>query len=168
MTAGDSADGSSVAGGTQILWEDRWHEEEIFASRLSFYILAQSFLIAAAVAATLSTAATSRWLPVALTIDVVGLGLSVVFWYALTENLRRLEVLKEIVAEGSQEIDVRGYREIAAVRRAHHHGRSRRRLPFPLSMLPRCSPSWWLAHGIPLLFGSTWIALVTVAIVTAV
>ena len=41
--------------GTQIVWEDRWHEEEIFANRLSFYILAQSFLVVAAVTATLSS-----------------------------------------------------------------------------------------------------------------
>jgi hypothetical protein len=29
--------------------DDRWQEEEIFANRLSFYILAQSFLVVAAV-----------------------------------------------------------------------------------------------------------------------
>ncbi len=46
-------------GETRIVWEDRWHEEEIFANRLSFYILAQSFLVVAAVTATLSTGATS-------------------------------------------------------------------------------------------------------------
>lgn len=60
-------------GGTEIVWDDRWHEEEIFANRLSFYILAQSFLVAAAVTATLSSDAASRWLPVALTIDLAGL-----------------------------------------------------------------------------------------------
>src|SRR5271167_1639692 len=98
-------------GGTRIVWEDRWHEEEIFANRLSFYILAQSFLVVAAVTATLSTGATSRWLPVALTIDVTGLALTIVFWYALTENLRRLDALKQIVAVGSREIAVPGYRE---------------------------------------------------------
>jgi hypothetical protein len=89
-------------GGTRIVWEDRWHEEEIFANRLSFFILAQSFLVAAAVTATLSSDATSRWLPVALTIDLAGLLLTVVFWYSLTENLRRLDALKELVAEGSR------------------------------------------------------------------
>jgi hypothetical protein len=154
-------------GGTGIVWEDRWHEEEIFANRLSFYILAQSFLIAAAVMATLSSAAASRWLPVALTIDLTGLVLTSVFWYALTENLRRLDVLKELVAEGSRELGVRGYREIRVVRTSHHEHRARRGLPFPLSILPRWSPSWWLAHGIPVLLGGTWIALIVVAIVTA-
>lgn len=154
-------------GGVQILWEDRWYEEEVFANRLSFYILAQSFLVVAAVTATLSTAATSRWLPVALTIDLTGLMLTIVFWYALTENLRRLDALKEIVAEGSHEIGVRGYREIGAVRMVHHERRSQRRLPLPLSILPSRSPSWWLAHGIPVLLGGTWLALVTVAIVMA-
>jgi hypothetical protein len=69
-------------GGTRIVWEDRWHEEEIFANRLSFYILAQSFLVAAAVTATLSSDGSSRWLPVALTIDLTGLLLTIVFWYA--------------------------------------------------------------------------------------
>src|SRR5262249_42100034 len=88
-----------AAVGTGIVWEDRWHEEEIFANRLSFYILAQSFLIAAAVTATLSSDASSRWLPVALTIDLTGLVLTIVFWYALTENLRRLDTLKELVAK---------------------------------------------------------------------
>jgi hypothetical protein len=156
-----------AAGGTQIVWEDRWHEEEIFANRLSFYILAQSFLIAAAVTATLSSDASSRWLPVALTIDLSGLALSIVFWYALTENLRRLDTLKDLVAEGSRELAVRGYREIGVVRTAHHEHRARRGLPFPLSVFPRWSPSWWLAHGIPILLGATWIALITVAIVTA-
>jgi hypothetical protein len=82
-----------VEGRIQIVWEDRWHEEEIFANRLSFYLLAQSFLVAAAVTATLSTDSTSRWLPVALTIDLAGLLLTIVFWYGLTENLRRLDVL---------------------------------------------------------------------------
>ena len=154
-------------GGTRIVWEDRWHEEEIFANRLSFYILAQSFLVAAAVTATLSSARTSRWLPVALTIDLTGLLLTIVFWYALTENLRRLDVLKELVAEGSPELGVRGYREIGAVRTAHHEHRVRRGLPFPLSILPRWSPSWWLAQGIPILLGGTWVALIAVAIVTA-
>jgi hypothetical protein len=154
-------------GGTQIVWEDRWHEEEIFANRLSFYILAQSFLVAAAVTATLSSDAPSRWLPVALTIDLAALALTIVFWYALTENLRRLDTLKELVAEGSRELGVRGYREIAVVRTAHHEHRARRRLPFPLSILPRWSPSWWLAHGIPILLAATWIALIVVAIVTA-
>ena len=71
--------------------------------------------------------------PVALIIDFAGLRLTVVFWYTLTENLRRLDVLKELVAEGSR----------------------------------RWSPSWWLAHGIPILLGGTWIALIAVAIVTA-
>ena len=154
-------------GGTRIVWEDRWHEEEIFANRLSFYILAQSFLIAAAVTATLSSDPSPRWLPVALTIDLAGLVLTIVFWYALTENLRRLDTLKELVAEGSRELGVHGYREIGAVRTTHHERRAQRGLPFPLSILPRWSPSWWLAHGIPILLGGTWLALIAVAIVTA-
>jgi hypothetical protein len=161
-------EGFVAEGGTQIVWEDRWHEEEIFANRLSFYILAQSFLVVAAVTATLSTAETSRWLPVALTIDVTGLALTVVFWYALTENLRRLDALKQIIAVGSHEMGVRGYEEIGAIRTAHHERRAQRGLPFPISILPRRSPSWWLAHGIPIFLGSTWIALNAVAIVTAV
>jgi hypothetical protein len=161
------ADDTIAEGGTRIVWEDRWHEEEIFANRLSFYILAQSFLIAAAVTATLSSDASSRWLPVALTIDLAGLVLTIVFWYALTENLRRLDTLKDLVAEGSRELGVRGYREIGVVRTTHHQRRARRGLPFPLSILPRWSPSWWLAHGIPILLGGTWIALIVVAIVTA-
>jgi hypothetical protein len=150
-------------GRTQVVWEDRWHEEEIFANRLSFYILAQSFLVVAAVMATLSTVAVHRWLPVALTIDLTGLVVTVVFWYALTENLRRLDTLKAIVSEGSTEIAVGGYREIGAIRVAHHEGRSRRRLP----ILPRWSPSWWLANGIPIFLGSMWIGLIVEAIVTA-
>jgi hypothetical protein len=184
MRAGDSESSSSLPqsgprgedqlaeeliaeGGTEVVWEDRWHEEEIFANRLSFYILAQSFLIAAAVSATLSSDAASRWLPVALTIDLAGLALTTVFWYALTENLRRLDTLKELIAEGSRELGVRGYREIGLVRTAHHERRARRGLPFPLSILPRWSPSWWLAHGIPILLGATWIALIVIAIATA-
>jgi hypothetical protein len=153
-------------GGTQIVWEDRWHEEEIFANRLSFYLLAQSFLVFAAVEATLSTAAASRWLPLALIIDFAGLILTLVFWYVLTENLRRLDALKEIVAQGSPDVGIPGYREIGAIRAAHHERRSNRRLPFPLSILRRWSPSWWLAHGIPGLLGSMWIALITTAIVS--
>jgi hypothetical protein len=155
-------------GGIQVVWDDRWREEEIFANRLSFYILAQSFLVVAAVTATLSSASASRWLPVALTIDVTGLVLTIVFWYALTENLRRLDVLKDIVAEGSREIGVAGYVEVRAIRAAHHEHRSQRSLPFPLSFLPRFSPSWWLAHGIPVLFGCAWVALIAIAIATAV
>jgi hypothetical protein len=152
--------------GTQIVWEDRWHEEEIFANRLSFYLLAQSFLVFAAVEATLSNVAASRWLPLALIIDLAGLILTLVFWYALTENLRRLDALKEIVAEGSPELGVSGYREIGAIRTAHHERRSQRGLPFPLSILRRWSPSWWLAHWIPALLGSMWIALIATAIMT--
>jgi hypothetical protein len=155
-------------GGTQLVWEDRWHEEEIFANRLSFYLLAQSFLVFAAVEATLSSDAASRWLPLALIIDLAGLILTLVFWYALTENLRRLDALKEIVAEGSTEVGIRGYREIGAIRRAHHQRRSHRGLPFPLSILLRGSPSWWLAHGIPALLGSMWIALIAAAVLATV
>jgi hypothetical protein len=147
-------------GGTQIVWEDRWHEEEIFANRLSFYIVAQAFLVVAAVTATLSTDATYRWLPIALTIDLTGLVVTVVFWYALTENLRRLDVLKRIVSEGSAEIGTHGYKEIRAIMAAHHEGRSRRRLP----ILPRWSPSWWLAHGVPSVLGIMWISLIIEAI----
>jgi hypothetical protein len=154
-------------GGTQIVWEDRWHEEEIFANRLSFYLLAQSFLVFSAVAATLSSGAASRWLPLALTVDLAGLLLTLVFWYAFTENLRRLDALKEIVAEGNPQIGVGGYREIGAIRTAHHEYRSQRGLPFPLSILTRWSPSWWLANAIPALLGSMWIALIVTAIVTA-
>jgi hypothetical protein len=164
----DPPDADLVAeGGTRVIWEDRWHEEEIFANRLSFYILAQSFLVVAAVAATLSTTTESRWLPVALTIDLTGLVLTSVFWYGLTENLRRLEALKEIVAEGSGEQGIRGYREIGAVRASHHERRAQRELPFPLSVLPRRSPSWWLAHGIPIVFACAWVALLLTAIITA-
>ena len=154
-------------GGTQLVWEDRWREEEIFANRLSFYLLAQSFLVFAAVEATLSPDAASRWLPLALIIDLAGLILNLVFWYALTENLRRLDALKEIVAEGSPDVGIRGYREIGAIRTTHHERRAHRGLPFPLSILARSSPSWWLAHGIPVLLGSAWVALIAVAIVTA-
>jgi hypothetical protein len=149
--------------GTQILWEDRWHEEEIFANRLSFYILAQSFLVVAAVMATVSSAETYRWLPVALTIDLTGLVVTVVFWYAFTESLRRLDALKEIVSEGDAEIGVRGYKQIAAVRATHHEGRARRRLP----ILPKWSPSWWLAHGIPIFLGIMWICLIVEATAAA-
>jgi hypothetical protein len=154
-------------GGTQIVWEDRWHEEEIFANRLSFYLLAQSFLVFSAVEATLSNEAASRWLPLALIVDLTGLILTLVFWYALTENLRRLDALKEIVAEGSPEVGISGYREIGAIRKAHHERRSQRRLRFPLAILLKWSPSWWLAHGIPALLGSMWLALITTAVVTA-
>jgi hypothetical protein len=152
-----------ATGGTQIVWEDRWHEEEIFANRLSFYILAQSFLVVAAVTATLSSTATHRWLPVALTIDVTGLVVTVVFWYAFTENLRRLDALKEIVSEGHAEFGVPGYREIGSIRAAHHEARSSRRIP----ILPRWSPSWWLAHGIPIFIGCMWLCLIVEAIVAA-
>jgi hypothetical protein len=154
-------------GGTRIVWEDRWHEEEIFANRLSFYLLAQSFLVFAAVEAMLSTAAAARWLPVALIVDLAGLLLTLVFWYALTENLRRLDALKEIVARGSPAVGIPGYREVEAIRAAHHERRSVRHLPFPLSILPRWSPSSWLAHGIPGLLGSMWIALIATAILSA-
>ncbi len=151
-------------GGLQIVWEDRWREEEIFANRLSFYLLAQSFLVFSAVAATLSGDAAARWLPLALIVDLAGLILTLVFCYALTENLRRLDALKTIVAEGSPGIGIRGYREIGAIRTAHHEGRSQRALPLPLSIFPKRSPSWWLAHGIPTLLGSMWIALIITAI----
>ena len=153
-------------GGTQIVWEDRRHGEEIFANRLSFYLLAQSFLVFAAVEAMLSRDAASRWLPLALIVDLAGLVLTLVFWYALTENLRRLDALKDIVAEGSPEVGISGYREIGAIRAAHHERRSKRCLPFPLWILPSWSPSWWLAHWIPGLLGSMWIALITTAIVS--
>ena len=155
-------------GGTQLVWEDRWHEEEIFANRLSFYLLAQSFLVFAAVEATLSSDAASRWLPLALIIDLAGLILTLVFWYALTENLRRLDALKGIVAAGSASVGIRGYREIGAIRMAHHERRSQRPLPFPLSILLRWSPSWWLAHGIPALLGCMWIALIAAGVRAAV
>jgi hypothetical protein len=155
-------------GGTQLVWEDRWREEEIFANRLSFYLLAQSFLVFAAVEATLSSDAASRWLPVALSIDVTGVILTLVFWYALTENLRRLDALKEIVAGGSSSVGVRGYREIGAIRTVHHERRSQRGLPFPLSTLLRRSPSWWLAHAVPALLGCMWIALIAAAVLAAV
>jgi len=117
----------------------------------------------AAVTATLSGDATSRWLPVALTIDLTGLIITVLFWYTFTENLRRLDALKEIVSEGSAEISVRGYKEIGAIRAAHHEGRSRRRTP----ILPRWSPSWWLAHGIAVFLGSMWMGLIVDAIEAA-
>ncbi|HXB15790.1 MAG TPA: hypothetical protein VNV44_08600 [Solirubrobacteraceae bacterium] len=168
QTRAELSDEALVAeGGTQIVWEDRWHEEEIFANRLSFYILAQSFLVVAAVTATLSGSGTSRWLPVALVIDAAGLVLTCVFWYALTENLRRLDTLKEIVAAGSRDAGIRGYREVGISRTIHHARRRERRLPFPLSVLPTRSPSWWLAHAIPIVFACAWIALTVVAVLTA-
>ncbi len=98
---------------------------------------------------------------------MTGFALTIVFWYALTENLRRLDALKQIVSLGNREIGVPGYKEIGAIGRAHHERRAQRRLPFPLSILPRRSPSWWLVHGIPIFLGSTWMALTAVAIVTA-
>ena len=61
---------------------------------------------------------------------------------------------------------VRAYRQIGGIRTAHHEHRSQRGLPFPLSILPKWSPSWWLGHGISALLGAMWIALVAAAIVT--
>ena len=156
-----------VAGGTEVAWQHRWYEEQIFANRLSFYMLAQSFLVIAAVTATLSGLSLTRWLPVALTIDITGLMLTLIFWYVFTENLRMLTTLKELVDHGSEKIGVYGYEEIGKLREDHSERRRQRHLLFPFTILRAWSPSTWLASGISILFGIMWVTLIGITIATA-
>jgi hypothetical protein len=145
--SGDTADARRDA-----VWEYRWYEEQIYSNRLSYYMLAQSFLVIAAVTATVSSAPASRWRPAALAVDAIGLTLTVLFWYLLTENARMLNLLK---------VDVeRRYPSVQMLRAKQMEERSTRR-PRPLFRAFRIlSPSMWLSSGISFVLGGLWIALI--------
>jgi|SRR5665213_1487047 len=149
-TAGDGADASRDA-----IWEYRWYEEQIYSNRLSYYMLAQSFLVVAAVTATVSSVPESRWRPAALAVDAIGLALTVLFWYVLTENVRMLNLLKGDVE--------RRYPSIATLRADQMKERMARRPRRLFRLFWVLSPSMWLSAGVSLLLGALWIVLLALA-----
>ncbi len=148
----------------RVAWEHRWYEEQVFANRLSFYMLAQSFLVIGAVTATVSSVSIGRWFPVSMAIDATGLLLTLIFWYVLTENFRMLTLLKDFTETKPMKLGVADYEDLRQIRDEHLDLRRKRHLP----LLPKASPSAWLASGISILFGVMWAALAGVAIALAV
>jgi hypothetical protein len=147
----DRADASRDA-----IWEYRWYEEQIYSNRLSYYVLAQSFLVIAAVSATVSSAPASRWRPAALAVDASGLLLTLLFWYLLTENVRMLNLLKA---------DVEGrYPSVRALRKSQMDERLARRPASLFRAFRLLSPSMWLSTGISILLGGLWVALIVIAV----
>jgi hypothetical protein len=150
VTSGAKADASRDA-----VWEYRWYEEQIYSNRLSYYVLAQSFLVIAAVTATVSPVPASRWRPAALAVDTIGLTLTILFWYLLTENVRMLNLLKADVEQR--------YPSIGALRESQMQERLARRPRLVFRGFRVLSPSMWLSAGISLILGSLWIVLLVLA-----
>jgi hypothetical protein len=80
-----------------------FHEDDLLAERVSFFLLAQSILVAVAASMlnTLANSSSGRHSPhaevlaIAIAIDVAGLSFSVVFWYVFRLNYENIGTIME-------------------------------------------------------------------------
>lgn len=85
------------------LWAWVIHEEDVFSDRMSFFLLAQSILIAvsAAVSNTLAGLHSAHHLVrlevfgLAVSLDLAGLALTLIFWFIFNMNSSGLAILTE-------------------------------------------------------------------------
>jgi hypothetical protein len=134
------------------LYEDRYiHEDYLFQQRLSQYLTAQAFLSIAATTALVNAPGRGN-LPIAvgLTIEAVGLCLTLVYRYVLMQQVRFLS-------------DLRAFRpthpKYAEVRDVHMAGRARRKR---YALMFRQSVKDVLSRGVSLLFLFMWLAFVAI------
>lgn len=134
------------------VWEYRLHEDNLFANRLSFYMLAQSFLVISEVTAITSSGATDMKRSLGYVIASLGLVLTGFFAFIFINQIRLLQLLLQTLREHAsgrndhlQHIWTEYFRE-----RQKNLGS---RLVF------RRPPSQLMAYGVSLLFASMWIAL---------
>lgn len=85
------------------LWAWVIHEEDVFSDRMSFFLLAESILIAvsAAVSNTLAGLHSAHHLVrvevfcLAISLDLAGLALTLIFWFIFNMNANGLAILTE-------------------------------------------------------------------------
>jgi len=112
------------------------HEEGIFYNRLNFFLVFESFLVAAAVSGFSGKGAPPFGFPIA----IVGLMVSFLWWYAQVAKLAILKTLEERVEEAY--LDFQETISLSTRKRQQYH------LHWSATRL--------LAHALPLIFVVWW------------
>jgi hypothetical protein len=153
----------------------RWviHEDDILASRVSFFLLAQSILIA--VTASLINTMTSlshrsesslRWevLGLASAITVAGIALTIIFWYVFWLNFLSLGSYQDELTA------IMNHQDSANFRSRIHSTRLERRNAnwFYRILFRRKGMNWMVTNGLPGIILLLWSALAIFGIIISI
>jgi hypothetical protein len=142
---------------TDRLWDYFMHEDNLLASRVSVFLLAQSILIAVAASlvntlAGLSHSSHSALRPgmfgLAAAIVLAGLGLVVIFWYIFTLNFDNIGVT--IVQLRADPLYVRLAHEQAKKRNSHWYFRL---------VFQKKGMNWTIVNGLPIGLIFLWLVI---------
>ena len=142
----------SVQEAHRELWDYRLHQDDLFANRLSFYILAQSFLVVSEVTAVTSNGSTDMKRSLGYLIACVGLALTGFFAFIFIHQVRLLQLLLQKLRDGTRDRNEDLEYVWSEYFREQRQGLGSR-------LVFRRPPSQLMACGISLLFAFMWIAL---------
>jgi hypothetical protein len=134
------------------IWDYRLHEDDLFANRLSFYMLAQSFLVVSEVTAITSAGATDTKRSLGYLIATVGLVLTGFFAFIFIHHVRLLQLILQKLRDDTRARN-EDLHDIWTEYFRERHESLGSRLVF------RRPPSQLMAYGISLLFALMWVAL---------
>ena len=119
-----------------LLWQMMWHEDGLLATRVSVFLVAESILVAVAATLVNTVAGTSHAVKsnvrgelfgITISIGLVGLALTLVFWYVMTLNFDNVGALMDdlktrpalgyLISESSDAVGV-GISEFYSARKA--------------------------------------------------
>jgi hypothetical protein len=138
----------------KVLWDYYLHLDNLLASRLSYFMLAQSFLVIAAVTGTASTGSSVRIHVVTMTIEVVGLVLTGAMWYVFTDSVRYIRSLSLEARRHSSLFEDLG--------KLHIDDRKTR---WVYRALMKHAPNQVLTTDLSVLLAAMWVVLIVVSIV---
>ena len=161
MKRAEPSDPHSEAGDIDLLWEAIRHEDDLLATRVSVFLLAQSILIAVTVSLVSTVAGLTHssspslrpeMFGLAISINVVGLALTLVFWYAFTLNFDNIGTLFDELDRILSDIDPNHVR----MRITRERVRRRNNRWYFRIIFHRKSVNWVIVNMLPLGFLFLW------------
>ena len=145
-----------------LLWQMMWHEDGLLATRLSVFLVAESILVAVAATLVNTVAGASHTVKssvrgelfgITISIGLVGIVLTLVFWYVMTLNFDNVGALMDDL-----KIDQTGLRVLN--KRVERRGT---RWYFRI-LFRKKGMNWVISNVLPFIFLFLWCTMVVFSI----